>query len=144
MIDFLQEEATIVYILNIVASAMGTTFFVIHWKKLGTVTNVFAFITFWLFGHLLEQSVELYARWVYHFHDIVYIDENVLHSWWWPKRLYVETLAILLLVATVVKRKFLTKIKYVDCRCKLCPNAAICELFQAVLKCDGNGSNENQ
>lgn len=106
LIDLLKDEAAWIYGANLLMAIAGTAIFTWWWVRAGRVSTIYAFITIFIVGHLVTNATNLFARMVSLSCGPTGAHEVYLHAWWWPKRYYLETIALALLVGTAIKRAF--------------------------------------
>lgn len=105
------DEASWVYLINVLISITGTLFFLWWWIKKRDASTMYIFITIWIIGNGVTAAANIYARFI----GITIpstpgcFREVLLHSWWWPKRFYIETLAGMLVIGTIIKRVVFNK-----------------------------------
>jgi hypothetical protein len=136
--DIWTDEAIWIYSLNLILGLAGSGIFIWWWTKAKKVSSIYAFITVLFLGTAVTSAVNLYARFALVLGSADY-PELYLQSWWWPKRYFLHTGAMVALVFIAFKRAFSRRLRLPPCPCHLCEFRTQCDKLAEVLNCPQNG-----
>jgi hypothetical protein len=104
----LSDHALGMYILIFLLSGYGFSIFLWGWAKQKHASHVYGYITFLFLGLFLQYGVEIMQR---SFRLITQFDHIITEPHWWPFRIYIVTLSVLLIVGHMSYRIFIKKFK---------------------------------
>lgn len=104
----LYDLTFILYMLIIFFSVFGSGLFVFWWIKLGEASSVYSYVTAFLLGSTVNQSIEAYARYLF-LVDSPEASDIFCMSAVWPLRLVIWLMALAAMVTHMAYRVFIQK-----------------------------------
>jgi hypothetical protein len=98
---------TVIYMACLAVGVYGFSLFTWWWKKIGSATEVYAYITFLFLGISISAGIGIYARYLHEISEPKY--HTFVNSFWWGIG---PTLILLVLVAIcfrMTKRLFVLR-----------------------------------
>lgn len=97
----LADHSFFVYLTGTALGIYGVILFFVYWFRHSdhSMTALYGYLSLLIFGFTVKISIEMVMR-VFSFHGYY----SYLHEWWWPFRLYLENMAIALIVVHMTFR----------------------------------------